>query len=130
MSEAVRQGESLAARRFGPFEAAHVAAYVAASADDNPLHTDPDIAARAGLARPPVHGMLLVGCIEPFLREWRPDAHVSGLSAKFIRPVLVGEAVDMSGKVVQVAPDGSLVIRVMVKRGGDLVCMAEVSVRP
>ena len=128
--EGLRQGESLAARRFGPFERAQVEAYAAASGDDNPLHTDPMIAARAGLARPPVHGMLLVGCFEPFLAAWRPDLRVVRLSAKFIRPVLVDEAIEVSGKVVQVTEGASAVLRIMVKREGDLVCLAEATVTP
>ena len=129
MSTPVRQGEALVARRYGPFEKADVAAYAAASADDNPLHTDPAIAARAGLARPPVHGMLLMGCFEPFLAAWRPDAEVIKLSAKFIRPVLVGEAIEVSGKVVRAPSDAPTVLRLTVKREGDLVCLAEAVIR-
>ena len=130
MSTILRQGESLEACRFGPFESSDVALYAAASGDDNPLHTDPTIAARAGLARPPVHGMLVMGCLEPFLAAWRPGVRVTRLSAKFIRPVLVGEAIVVSGKVVQAAPDAAAVLRLTVKRDGDLVCLAEATICP
>ena len=130
MSTPPRQGETLEPCRYGPFEAADVAAYAAASGDDNPLHTDPAIAARAGLARPPVHGMLLMGCFEPFLAAWRPGAEVIKLSGKFIRPVLVGEAIEVAGKVVKAPPDAPVVLRLTVKRDGDLVCLAEAVVRP
>ena len=130
MSEAVRQGETLAARRFGPFERDDVDAYAEASGDDNPLHVDASLAARAGLDRPPVHGMLLVGCFEPFIAAWRPQARLAGLSARFIRPVLTGEAVEVSGKVVQLRVDGRVVLRLTVKRGADLACLAEATVVP
>ena len=129
MSTSVSHGDALAPRSFGPFEAADVLAYAAASADDNPLHTDPAMAARAGLARPPIHGMLLMGCFEPFLAAWRPGAQVIKLSSKFIRPVLVGELVEVSGKVVRAPPDAPAVLRLTVKRNGDLVCLAEAVVR-
>ena len=123
----IRQGEVVAARRFGPFEPADVAAYAAASGDNNPLHVDPAIAAAAGLARPPIHGMLLMGCFEPYLAGWRPQARIAKLSGKFIRPVLTGEVVDVSGRVVRAGEPA--VIRLTVKRQADLVCLAEAFVR-
>ncbi len=122
------QGEAIAPRVFGPFDAIAVAAYARASADDNPLHVDPGLAARAGLARPPIHGMLAMGCLEAYLHEWRHDVTVTKLSAKFIRPVLTGEAIEITGKVVRVAPGCPAVLRLTVKRDGgerDLVCVAE-----
>lgn len=133
MSEPIRQGETIVGRRFGPYESAEVAAYAAASGDDNPLHTDPALAAMAGLARPPIHGMLMMGCFETYLRAWRPGVTVRKLTSKFIRPVLLGEAFEVTGKVVQAAPDAPAVLRLTVKRDGgarDLVCLAEAFVTP
>lgn len=127
MSEPLRQGEAAPARRFGPWTPADVAAYAAASGDDNPLHVDPAIAAAAGLASPPIHGMLLAGCFEPYLAAWRPDARLVRLSAKFIRPVLAGEAVEVTAKVVRAGEPA--VLRLTVKRGAELVCLAEASLR-
>jgi acyl dehydratase len=128
----VAAGEVLPRRRFGPFDAAAVAAYAAASGDDNPLHSDPALAARAGLARPPVHGMLIMGCFEPFLRAWRPTATIVKVSGKFIRPVLVGDGIEVSGKVVQAGKGAPAVLRLMVRGGeaNDLVCLAEAFVEP
>lgn len=125
MSRPISRGEAIAARLFGPFDAEAVAAYASASGDDNPLHVDPAIAAKAGLARPPVHGMLVMGCFEAYLAGWRPDATVGKLAGKFIKPVLVGETIEISGKVVRAA-DGGAVLRLMVKRAdGALACLAE-----
>ncbi len=125
--ERLRQGEMAPARRLGPWTAADVAAYAAASGDDNPLHFDPAIAAAAGLASPPIHGMLLMGCFEPYLAAWRPDARLVRLSAKFIRPVLAGEAVELSAKVVRAGDPA--VLRLKVKRDAELVCLAEAILR-
>lgn len=128
---AVSQGETLPSRTFGPFSAAAIAAYAQASGDNNPLHSDPEIAARAGLARPPVHGMLVMACFEPFLAGWRPGSRVKKLGAKFIKPLLSDEAVVVSGKVVKAAADGVCVLRLSAKRdNGDLVCLAEAFVVP
>ena len=127
MTSPIRQGETVAGRQFGPFGAEDVAAYALASGDDNPLHVDPTIAAKAGLAGVPIHGMLIMACFESFLREWREDVLVRKLSSKFIRPVLIDEAFEVSGKVVRVDA-GDAVLRLMVKRAGlpaELVCMAE-----
>ncbi len=132
MSGPVRQGEAIAPRTFGPFDAAAVAAYAHASADDNPLHVDATLAAKAGLERPPIHGMLIVGCFEAYLGAWLPDVVVERIACKFIRPVLVGEGVAIGGKVVQAVPGSPAVVRLVVKRagpGGDIVCMAEAFVR-
>ena len=126
----LKVGEVVPARRFGPFESRDVAAYAKASGDDNPLHSDPAIAARAGLARPPIHGMLIMGCIEPYLRAWRPAATVVKMSGKFIRPVLVGQGIEVSAKVVRATAGEPTVLRLSVRgEGGDLVCLAEVFVR-
>ena len=130
MSAPPRQGEAVVPRRFGPFAAAAVAAYAAASADDNPLHTDAALAAKAGLARPPIHGMLIMGCFESYLAQWRPDATIRKLSAKFIRPVLVEEGIEVSAKVVRASAGEPAVLRLTVKRHApdaeaDLVCLGE-----
>ncbi len=122
----LQTGEVMPPRRFGPFAAADVAAYAAASGDDNPLHRDPELAGRAGLARPPIHGMLVMGCFEPYLRAWRPDIAVARLSAKFIRPVLTEEAIEVSAKVVRATAGEPAVLRITVRgEGGAIVCLAE-----
>lgn len=120
-------GEVIPPSRFGPFTADVVAAYAQASGDDNPLHSDASLAARAGLARPPIHGMLIMGCFEPYLRDWRQAVSIVKLSGKFIRPVLVGDSIEVSGKVVQAAAGLPAVLRLMVRGddGRDLVCLAE-----
>jgi acyl dehydratase len=130
---AVAQGETLDTCRYGPFDQQDVAAYAAASGDDNPLHVDPAIAAKAGLAGVPIHGMLIMGCFQSYLQAWRPDLRVVKLTAKFIRPVLVGEAFEIGGKVVRAGPDAPAMLRLSVKRAGgagDLVCLAEAAVAP
>ena len=127
---ALTAGETLPSQRFGPFGADQVAAYAAASGDDNPLHRDPALAARAGLARPPINGMLIMGCFEPYLRAWRPEATVVKLGAKFIRPVLVGEAVAVAAKVVRATAGEPAVLRLTVRNEADeIVCLAEAFLR-
>lgn len=84
------------------FDRADLERYAAVSGDDNPIHLDANLARRAGLEAPPVHGMLLMGSFEPALEAWRPDFVLQRLSAKFLRPVFAGENVEISGRVVEV----------------------------
>ncbi|MCX8256049.1 Acyl dehydratase [Beijerinckiaceae bacterium RH AL1] len=125
MSAPIARGDQLAPRSYGPFEAADLEAYAAASLDDNPLHLDPAIAAKAGLAAPPIHGMLIMACLEPYVRAWRPDASVAKIAAKFVEPVLADETFEITGKVVQAAPGAPAVLRLTARRGTTLVCLAE-----
>jgi acyl dehydratase len=108
-------GARLPGRPVGPFTRADLAAYAAASGDNNPLHLDPELARNVGLAAPPVHGMLLLAAFEPALLEWCPDLRVERLSGRFTQPVLEGEAVILSGRVVRLSADETprLLVRLM-----------------
>ncbi|GAC1328708.1 MAG: hypothetical protein NVSMB26_04310 [Beijerinckiaceae bacterium] len=94
-------GTRLPESAVGPFTSAALARYAKISGDSNPLHLDADVARRAGLAAAPVHGMLLLASFEPALQNWRPDLAIKRLSGRFTQPVLVGEAVTLSGRVVR-----------------------------
>ena len=87
----------------GPFTGAELAAYAQISGDANPLHLDSELARKVGLAAPPVHGMLLLAAFEPALQKWRPDLRIARLSGRFTHPVLEGEPVTLSGRVVRVS---------------------------
>jgi acyl dehydratase len=96
-------GDRMPQHVVGPFTSRDLAAYAEASGDTNPLHLDAHVAGSVGLAAPPVHGMLLLASLEPALRDWRPDLEIARLSARFTRPVLEGEAVTLSGRVLRAA---------------------------
>lgn len=94
-------GARMPERAVGPFTSTDLAGYAEVSGDTNPLHLNPDLARSAGLAAPPVHGMLLLASFEPALQDWRPDLRVARLSARFTQPVLEGEPITLSGRVVR-----------------------------
>ena len=128
-----RAGDEIGAQNFGPFAQEALARYAAVSGDDNPLHLDPEAAKAAGLAGPPVHGMLMLSCFEPLIMGWRRDLFISRLSAKFLRPVLAGQAFELSGRVMRVSAEVSpnIILRLMVHgHGGDLSLVAEATPRP
>jgi len=121
-------GEGFGPWEFGPFAPPEIARYAAASGDDNPLHLDEAIAKAAGLDAPPVQGMLMMSCLEPAILRWRDDLEITTLAAKFLRPVLAGETITVSGRVVRVSAAGApeLVLRVTLRRAdGEIAVLAE-----
>lgn len=113
MTTLLARGDKMPETAVGPFDAAAIAAYAAASGDDNPLHLDPALAARAGFAAPPVHGMRLMAEIAPALGRWRPDMAIKRLSGTFVEPLLIGEAATLSGRVLRA--DGEILVRVAIQ---------------
>jgi acyl dehydratase len=125
-------GQTIDRRDFGPFTAEQLARYASASGDDNPLHLDPAVATAAGLEMPPVHGMLMMSCFEPTLGQWRRDVAIYRLAGKFLRPVLVGQSIAISGRVVRAsrAPRAELFVRLMAHGpNGALAILAEATLR-
>ena len=125
MTNPLARGDKIPETPVGPFDVAAVAAYAAASGDDNPLHLDPALAARAGFAAPPVHGMRLMAEIAPALAAWRPDMALKRLTGTFVEPLLIGEAATLSGRVLRV--DDEILVRVTVqgpRRGPSLLAEA------
>jgi acyl dehydratase len=113
---------------YGPFGTPEVVRYAAASGDDNPLHLDGAIAKAAGLDAPPVQGMLMLSCLEPAVRRWREDLRMEKLAAKFLRPVLAGESIAVSGRVVKsnASPGPELILRLTIRRAdGEIAVLAE-----
>ena len=69
--------------------------------------------------------MLIMACLAPYLAAWRPEATTQKIAAKFVEPVLLGEAFEVSGKVVRAAEGAPAVVRLTARRGAAIVCLAE-----
>jgi acyl dehydratase len=110
-------GERLPERTIGPFTHSNLAAYAELSGDANPLHLDPELAKDIGLAAPPVHGMLLLAAFEPVLNEWRPDLRIERLSGRFTQPVLEGEPVTLSGRVMRITGEKPQILMRLLANG-------------
>jgi len=126
-----KTGDEIRAQNFGPFAREALARYAAISGDDNPLHFDPDAARAAGLAGPPVHGMLLLSCFEPLIMRWRRDLFIARLSGKFLRPVLAGEGIRVSGRVMRRrdVPRPEFTLRLIARaQNNDLAILGEAAV--
>jgi acyl dehydratase len=126
-----KAGDEIRAQNFGPFDRDALARYAAVSGDDNPLHLDPNAARAAGLAGPPVHGMLMLSCFEPLIMRWRRDLFIARLSGKFLRPVLAGEGIRVSGRVMRRrdVPRPELTLRLIARaQNNDLAILGEAAV--
>jgi acyl dehydratase len=106
-------GERLPEIHIGPFDRAALARYAEVSGDDNPLHLDDDLARSIGFSAPPVHGMKLLAAFEPMLKAWRNDLVLKGLSGKFVQPVLRGERIRLSGRVLRASLEAGVFVRLL-----------------
>jgi|APFre7841882630_1041343.scaffolds.fasta_scaffold79232_2 acyl dehydratase len=104
-------GERLPDTPIGPFDADALSRYAAISGDDNPLHLDDALATSIGLGAPPVHGMRLLAALEAMLAAWRPDLVIASLAGKFVQPVLRGEKVVLSGRVLRSSSEEGVFVR-------------------
>jgi acyl dehydratase len=106
-------GDRLPELQIGPFDSAALARYADVSGDDNPLHLDDALAASIGFRAPPVHGMKLLAAFEPMLAAWRNDLMLKSLSGKFVQPVLRGEKVTLSGRVLRASLETGVFVRLL-----------------
>jgi acyl dehydratase len=124
-------GERLPAMEIGPFDAAALARYAEVSGDDNPLHLDDALAAKIGFPAPPVHGMKLLAAFEPMLKAWRSDFFIAELGGTFVQPVLRGDKVTLTGRVLRVSPEEGVFVRLYAHGSSRApAIMADATLRP
>jgi len=108
-------GDSAPERELGPFDAEALRSYARISGDDNPLHLDDALAASVGFPAPPVHGMKLLAAFEPMLAAWRDDLALVSLSGKFVVPVLRGETVTLTARVLRASEQEGVFLRLLAR---------------
>ena len=87
-------------------------AYADASGDYNPLHIDPEFAAKTELGGTVAHGMLILAYLSEFMTQnfgenW---VHNGSLSARFKGTAYPGDTVLVSGKVTGVEYEDNYVL--------------------
>lgn len=106
-----------------------VRAYLAVSGDDNPIHTDAELALRAGLAGVPVPGMLVMGAIGSTLEAWAWTGVVRRLSVNFVAPTFVDGDLTIAGKIVAINEAArTAVIRITATQNKKLTAMGEAEI--
>ena len=82
---------------------ADVQTFADITGDDNPIHIDEEAGRQSRFGRPVVHGVYLLGLASKVLGRDFPGAGsiAVSLSAKFLRPVPVGEEVKIEVRVAE-----------------------------
>jgi acyl dehydratase len=103
--------------------------YAQASGDPNPIHVSPAAAAAAGLRAPIAHGMFIMGQFERLVREWRPACLIESLSAHFLRPLYVGDTLELGARPASRNENGSLALRLLAENSaGEIVAIGEATI--
>jgi acyl dehydratase len=84
---------------------AQIDAYADASGDHNPIHVDPDFARSVGLPGTIAHGMLDMAILGEAVARWAGAYdRVAELACRFSKPLLPGDTLTCTGRVVSVDP--------------------------
>ena len=105
--------------------------FAALSGDDNPIHVDPEFAARTKFGRTVAHGMLLYGSICGAVSQLFPGARQLEQSLRFPSPTYVGEEITIQLRVTQVGPnDGTARLDATITRpAGEVSCEGSMLIR-
>jgi acyl dehydratase len=113
-----------------PADQVAVAAYLQASLDPNPLHSDADLARQAGFSDIIVPGMLVLGQMAAVLAAWPNCEQITALMGRFVEPVTLGTLLRFEGRVVAMTPEGRLVLRLTAGQGRRYHVIAEAVIEP
>jgi acyl dehydratase len=110
-----------------------VSAYAVAAGDPNPIHTDPELARAFGFPAPIAHGMLNLAILTEAVAAWAGGYdRVAAVSVRFSKPLIVGDTITCSGRVVDVDAAGgtvSLEVEAVSDRGDRVLTNGRASVR-
>ncbi|WP_448256015.1 MaoC/PaaZ C-terminal domain-containing protein [Microbacterium aurum] len=101
MTERMPQpGDTMPARAVGPVTRTDIVRFAGAGGDFNPLHHDDDVARAAGFDTVIAMGQYQAGLLAAALSDWVGAENVTSYTVRFVRPVRVGDTVQLEGRVV------------------------------
>jgi len=108
-------------------------AYAEASGDPNPIHTNEEFARAVGLPGTIAHGMLSLGILAGAVARWAGGSErLTALGARFSRPLLPGDTLTCSGRVIAVEEASgvvSLAVEAVSDRGDSVLTNGRAQVR-
>lgn len=127
-------GQTMAPRRIGPITQSDIVRFAGAGGDFNPLHHDPEYAARAGFDRPIAMGQMTAGLLAAWLTDSFGVEHLTSLEVRFQKPLIIGDVIDITGTIGDVRAveaDGAdtAVVFLQAVRGDDVLASATAKVR-
>ncbi|MHA7776916.1 MaoC family dehydratase [Roseibium sp. M-1] len=106
-----------------------IAEYALVSGDDNPVHTDLQLARDLGLEDVPVQGMFLMALVTSYVENWPHFGTMRKLSMRFVVPALANISLRISGKIVVVnRPNQTAIVRITLYQAGKLVAMGDADI--
>jgi 3-hydroxybutyryl-CoA dehydratase len=93
-------GSALTAGRFGPVTATDIVRFAGAGGDFNPLHHDPEFAARAGFPTVIAMGQMHAGILAGWLTDQCGVENLLEFAVRFVAPVRLGDVLHLTGSVV------------------------------
>ena len=105
----IDQGRPLVRRR--TFALSDFEAFARLSGDDNPIHVDPEFAARTRFGRPVAHGMFLYGVICGLLHELFPGGVQVEQQLIFPAPTFAGEEMEIHLSLIEQRSGDQLLIK-------------------
>ena len=101
------------------------------SGDANPIHVDPEFAARSRFGRPVAHGMLLVAVLRALVERLAPGCRVIEQQVMFPAPTFAGEAMRFSASRLDGATESiSIELEVRRQADGEIACRGWCRVEP
>ncbi len=104
---ALSPGDAAAPRRFGPVTATDIVRFAGAGGDFNPLHHDEAAARSAGFDSIIAMGQFTAGLLAGLLTDWVGIENLREFEVRFVAPVRVGDALELSATVAGVGDDGA-----------------------
>lgn len=89
------------------FTSVEVLEFANSTGDSNPIHTNPEYAARTAFEKPIVHGVLVVGLFSSLLGSRLPGRGTIylGQNTKFLKPNFVGEQLTAVVELINIRDD-------------------------
>ncbi|WP_420409151.1 MaoC/PaaZ C-terminal domain-containing protein [Hoeflea sp.] len=103
-----------------------IGCYAEVSGDDNPVHSDDELAAKLGLEGVPVQGMFVMALVSNYLEQWEHHNSVRKLHIRFVSPAFAETDFTINARVMAVrAAEDTAVLRIFLKQRDALVAMGE-----
>jgi len=89
----------------------------------NPIHHDEPFATASGYPAPLTVGMFQAGVLTTWATNWLGPAHVRRTRIRWKAPVFPGDALTMSGRVVEKRDDGDVDLELACTKADGTVCV-------
>jgi acyl dehydratase len=98
----VAVGDRSDVRRIGPITQTDIVRFAGAGGDFNPLHHDPNFAAKAGFRGVIAMGQMQAAILAGLVSDWLGVEHLREYEVRFVAPVFLGDLLELSAEVAAI----------------------------